>query len=209
MIAISLKNISKFYDERPIFENINFDIPEGKITGLSGPNASGKTTLLKIILGLVEPTKGTVTIYNKNNRDNEIKKIVGYVPQEIALYDDLTTVDNLLSFGELYNLTVEKLNASLKDIVTFLELEKYKNIKVKNLSTGYKRIVSLGCALVHSPKILFLDEPTTGLHSSIRTRLWDYFKKLSTMKKTIVVSTHYPEELKYVDYMISLDKQYI
>lgn len=177
-------------------DNFSLDIKEGQIFGLLGPNGAGKTTLISILCGLVKPTSGNFTIdsltYSKNSY--EIKKIIGVVPQEYALYPTLTAKENLLYFGSMYGLKGSDLKEKVIDSLDFLGLLKFADKRIETFSGGMKRRVNLIAGILHNPKILFLDEPTVGVDVHSKNVIIDYLKQLNATGTTIIYTSHHLSE---------------
>lgn len=177
-------------------DNFSLDINEGQIFGLIGPNGAGKTTLISILCGLVRPTSGNFTIdsltYSKNS--DEIKKIIGVVPQEYALYPTLTAKENLLYFGSMYGLKGSELKEKVIDSLDFLGLLKFADKRIETFSGGMKRRVNLIAGILHNPKILFLDEPTVGVDVHSKNVIIDYLKQLNATGTTIIYTSHHLSE---------------
>ncbi len=195
---IQISNLSKIYKDAETYslDNFSLDIKEGQIFGLIGPNGAGKTTLISILCGLVRPTSGNFTIdsltYSKNS--NEIKKIIGVVPQEYALYPTLTAKENLLYFGSMYGLKGSELKEKVIDSLDFLGLLKFADKRIETFSGGMKRRVNLIAGILHNPKILFLDEPTVGVDVHSKNVIIDYLKQLNATGTTIIYTSHHLSE---------------
>jgi ABC-2 type transport system ATP-binding protein len=176
--------------------DFTLDINEGQIFGLLGPNGAGKTTLISILCGLVKPTSGSFTIddlsYGKNT--NDIKKIIGVVPQEYALYPTLTARENLLYFGSMYGLKGNDLKEKVIDSLDFLGLLKFADKRIETFSGGMKRRVNLIAGILHDPKVLFLDEPTVGVDVQSKNAIIDYLKTLNNNGTTIIYTSHHLAE---------------
>lgn len=168
-------------------------INEGEIFGLLGPNGAGKTTLISILCGLIKPTTGTFTINNLtySSNANEIKKIIGVVPQEYALYPTLTARENLEYFGSMYGLKGKDLKEKVAQNLDFLGLLKFADKRVETFSGGMKRRVNLIAGILHNPKILFLDEPTVGVDVQSKNVIIDYLKQLNNNGTTIIYTSHH------------------
>lgn len=177
-------------------DNFSLDIKEGQIFGLLGPNGAGKTTLLSILCGLIKPNSGTFTIddlvYAKNA--NDIKRIIGVVPQEYALYPTLTARENLLYFGSMYGLKGNDLKEKIIDSLDLLGLLKFADKRIETFSGGMKRRVNLIAGILHNPKILFLDEPTVGVDVHSKNVIIDFLKKLNKTGTTIIYTSHHLSE---------------
>ncbi len=175
---------------------LDLSIQEGEIYGLLGPNGAGKTTLISMLCGLIKPTSGSFTIrqlsYAKNAFD--IKKIIGVVPQEYALYPTLTARENLLYFGSMYGLKNKHLKDSVDESLTYLGLIKFADKKIETFSGGMKRRVNLIAGILHHPKVLFLDEPTVGVDVQSKNAIIDYLKLLNTQGTSIIYTSHHLTE---------------
>ena len=199
MNAVEIKNLSKNYGKLRVLNNINLDVPEGTIYGLVGPNGAGKTTLIKSLVGSLRPNEGSAKVlgFDPLHDKWKLRKQIGYMPQSPALYDDLSAKDNILFFGKAQN--VPDLKKSTDDILQFAELTPRANDKVGTFSGGMKKRVSLCCALVHDPKILFLDEPTAAVDPHLKMQSWILFRKLAQRGVTLFVSTHLMDEAMLCD----------
>ena len=202
---ITLSNITKSFGKTTVVNNLSLEIAKGKIFGLLGPNAAGKTTTIRMLCGLLKPSSGAASIGGIALSENSdaLKHKIGYVAQYFGLYDELTVMDNLRFYASLYEKTdANKLLALLKRY----KILEYKDAKAGSLSGGYKRRLSLCCALCHEPEVLFLDEPTAGIDPSTRKELWDIFYELSQEGKTLFVTTHYMEEAQRCNKIAFLNK---
>lgn len=194
MEAIKISNIVKEYKDVTALKDVSFSVNEGELFGLLGVNGAGKTTLIKILSGLTKKTNGEAKILglDLDNDLNEIKKIIDVSPQETSVAPNLTVIENLKFFANIYDKYDE---AYLKKVIDVFDLNEVVNKPVKKLSGGYQRRVSIACALISKPKVLFLDEPTLGLDVISRRELWRIILKLKG-KITIILTTHYLEEIE-------------
>ncbi|BBL45591.1 ABC transporter [Nanobdella aerobiophila] len=208
--AIEVNNIVKKYNNFYALNNISFNVKKGEIFGLLGPNGAGKTTLISILSTLVKPTSGTAIINNYDiiKDQKEVRKSIGIVFQDSSSDNRLTVKENLYLGASLYNMPKNKREERINEVLKFLELDSYKDKIVRYLSGGMKRKVEIARALLSNPKILFLDEPTTGLDPDIRYLLWDYIKRLvKDYNITIFITTHYMEEAEELcDRIAIMDK---
>jgi len=190
---IVLDSVSKYFGTRRVVDKVSLQIKKGEIFGLLGPNAAGKTTIIRILCNLLSISGGSATIDNLDLlKDRDLlKHKIGYVAQYFGLYDELTVFDNLKFYTSLYGEVDEK---KLLELLTKYQIIEFKNAKAGSLSGGYKRRLSLCCALSHDPDVIFLDEPTAGIDPVTRKALWDIFYELSQEGKTLFVTTHYMEE---------------
>jgi ABC-2 type transport system ATP-binding protein len=195
---IQINQLSKIYKDAESYSlnDFSLSITEGQIFGLLGPNGAGKTTLISILCGLIKSTSGSFSIdnltYAKNS--NEIKKIIGVVPQEYALYPTLTARENLMYFGSMYGLKGDNLKEKIIESLDFLGLLKFADKRVETFSGGMKRRVNLIAGILHSPKILFLDEPTVGVDVQSKSAIIEYLKQLNQNGTTIIYTSHHLSE---------------
>jgi ABC-type multidrug transport system ATPase subunit len=186
---IRAAHLTKRYKQRTVVDNVSLNIDKGTIFGLLGPNAAGKTTIIRVLCGIIKADSGEISI-NRSNVD-EAKSDFGYVAQYFGQYEELSVWENLKFYARMYDVTDEKWLLSL---MNRYGLTPFKNQLAGLLSGGYKRRLALICALTHEPKVLFLDEPTAGIDPATRKLLWDDFYRLSAEGKTLFVTTHYMEE---------------
>jgi ABC-2 type transport system ATP-binding protein len=170
---------------------VNLRIRAGETYGLLGPNGSGKTTLIRLLVGLLRPTAGEAWVLGRSMPNKEVLSLVGYMTQAEALYQDLTVWENLLFFGRVYG---ESSPSRLSELLNLVDLEERADSIVATLSGGMRRRLSLACALVHRPVVLFLDEPTVGIDPQLRVTFWEHFYKLNEQGVTIIVSSHVMDE---------------
>lgn len=196
MKVIEIKDLVKKYDDVIAVDNINLSIEEGEIYGILGPNGAGKSTTISLICSLLFPTSGEIKVFGEDIRKNlkGIKKYLGLVPQNIALYKDFTAYENVKFFGELYGLRGKKLNEAIDNALEFTGLLDVKKKKAEKFSGGMLRRLNIACAIVHRPKILIMDEPTVGIDPQSRNNIMQAVKKLNKEGVTIIYTTHYMEE---------------
>lgn len=196
MNAIEVKHIAKNYGKVRALNNVTLSIPEGETFGLIGADGAGKTSLFRILTTLLIPDGGTATVEGLDTVKDyrEIRKIVGYMPGRFSLYGDLTVKENLEFFASIFETTIEK-NRYLIDEI-YRQIEPFNNRRAAALSGGMKQKLALCCSLIHSPKVLFLDEPTTGVDPVSRKELWDMLEHLRDKGVTIMASTPYMDEAK-------------
>jgi len=177
-------------------QDLNLSINQGEIFGLLGPNGAGKTTLLSMLCGLLEPTAGHFTISGLSFKNNasQIRKIIGVVPQEYALYPTLTAFENLMFFGSMFGLKGQPLKKQIIDLLTQLGLEKFIHKKIETFSGGMKRRVNLIAGILHQPQILFLDEPTVGVDVQSQKAILTFLKQLNASGTTIIYTSHHLKE---------------
>jgi len=196
---LQAQNITKRFDDNMVLDNIAFKIEKGDRFGIIGPNGAGKTTLFNIIIGLLKANSGQVLIDGKTIAENSVtyKSKIGYIPQDLALLEEITVSDNLEYFGVYYGLFGKKLKKRIHEVLDIVKLQGQEKQKVKKLSGGLKRRLNIGLALLHEPEILMMDEPTVGVDAQFRRYFFDYIKKLNLEKGvTLVYTSHYMEEVE-------------
>lgn len=193
-LAVETRGLTKKYGKFTALDNLNLRIGRGETYGLLGPNGSGKTTLIKILCGLKKPTKGEAMVLGSSVADPSISARIGYMPQETALYLDLTVHENLELFGELYGMNHEEIRREEDGLLKIVDLAGWRNSTIASLSGGMRHRVSLACSLLHGPELLFLDEPTVGVDPELRVAFWDYFESLRAGGVTVLITTHYMDE---------------
>ncbi|RED43600.1 ABC-type multidrug transport system ATPase subunit [Winogradskyella eximia] len=198
-MSITVSNISKSYKSVKALENISFNVKEGELFGLIGPDGAGKTTLFRILTTLLIANEGSATVadFDVVIDYKKIRNNVGYMPGKFSLYQDLTIEENLNFFATIFGTTIEENYDLIKEI--YVQIEPFKNRRAGKLSGGMKQKLALCCALIHKPKVLFLDEPTTGVDPVSRKEFWDMLKRLQQKGITILVSTPYMDEAALCD----------
>ncbi len=192
--AIKIREISKGFGTIKALNNVSFDVEKGELFGLIGPDGAGKTTLFRLLTTLLKPDEGSAQVEGLDiiTDYKEIRKIVGYMPGRFSLYQDLSVEENLEFFASLFGGTVEENYELIAPI--YSQIEPFKTRKAGKLSGGMKQKLALSCALVHKPKVLFLDEPTTGVDAVSRSEFWDMLAELKKYGISILVSTPYMDE---------------
>ena len=193
-IPVQLDAIVKTFGTARALDDVTLTVSPGETFGLIGPNGSGKTTLMRLLLGLGRPTSGTVRVLGHVMPDRRIAAQIGYMTQASALYGDLTVRENLAFFSSLYGLSGRKLTTRIAETLALVDLADRAGDPVIRLSGGMRQRLSLACALVHQPRLLFLDEPTVGIDPELRYAFWEYFAQLNAQGVTILVSTHHLDE---------------
>jgi ABC-2 type transport system ATP-binding protein len=195
---LEVVDLHKRYGATAALERVSFQVEQGEIFGLLGPNGAGKTTLLSIISCLLPATSGEVRILGRAVRpsDRDLRRHIGIVPQELALYGQLTARENLVFFGELYGLNGPDLRRRVEQVLEAVGLQDRASGRVDTFSGGMKRRLNLGAALVHGPQLLLLDEPTTGVDPQSRNHIFEEVRRLNAAGMTIVYTSHYMEEVQ-------------
>ena len=198
-MSIKVQNISKSYKTAKAVENISFEVNRGELFGLIGPDGAGKTTLFRILTTLLIANEGSASVmgFDVIKDYKAIRNSVGYMPGKFSLYQDLTVEENLTFFATIFGTTIQENYDLIKDI--YIQIEPFKNRRVGALSGGMKQKLALCCALIHAPKVLFLDEPTTGVDPISRKEFWEMLKRLQQKDITILVSTPYMDEASLCD----------
>jgi ABC-2 type transport system ATP-binding protein len=195
-IAIHTDKLRKEFGHLVAVENLTMDVHRGEVFGLLGPNGSGKTTTIRMLCGLLEPTSGTATVAGHNVATNpeDVRENIGYMSQKFGLYDDLTVIENIRFYSSVYGLIGADRKARIDQLLDDLTLRQRANQIVATLSGGWKQRVSLACAISHKPAVLFLDEPTAGVDPAARRQFWNTIYEIAKGGTTILVTTHYMDE---------------
>jgi ABC-type multidrug transport system ATPase subunit len=196
VIAIKTENLSKNFGDFTAVSALNIEVKQGEIYGFLGPNGSGKTTVIKMLCGLLTPTSGSASVlgYDSIKQGEEIRQNVGYMSQRFSLYEDLSVVENMRFYGSIYGLSSAQIDARSDFLMQKHGLAKYKDRLAGNLSGGWKQRLAFACAILHEPKVMFLDEPTAGIDPVARRELWDIFFEYAASGVTFFVTTHYMDE---------------
>ncbi|MDD5361693.1 MAG: ABC transporter ATP-binding protein [Ignavibacteria bacterium] len=204
--AVSVKNISKSFDETKAVDDISFDVKHGELFGFIGPDGAGKTTLFRMLTTLLLPGSGSAVVdgFDIVKDYKKIRSSVGYMPGRFSLYQDLSVEENLKFFARVFGTTIEKNYDLIKDI--YIMLEPFNKRRAGQLSGGMKQKLALSCALIHRPDVLFLDEPTTGVDPVSRNEFWEMLGKLKNEGITILVSTPYMDEASKCDRIALMQK---
>jgi len=195
---LEVENLHKSYGDTNALNGVSFQVQEGEIFGLLGPNGAGKTTLLSIVSCLLEASAGQAQIHGqKVDLDNKgLRRQIGIVPQELALYDELSGRENLRFFGQLYGITGTQLEQRIQQILVAVGLDDRADRRVATFSGGMKRRLNLGAAMVHEPRLLLMDEPTTGVDPQSRNHIFEEIRRLNRGGTTVVYTSHYMEEVQ-------------
>ena len=197
--AVNTVDLTKKFGDFTAVDQISFTVRRGEIFGFLGPNGAGKTTTMRMIMGLLPPTSGEVTVlgFDGQTQKNEIHQRIGYMSQRFSLYNDLTVAENLNFFGRAYGVRGRQLEERRAAILEMAGLQGREKELTKNLSGGWRQRLALGCAILHEPELLFLDEPTAGVDPISRRDFWDLLYTLSGEGRTIFVTTHYMDEAEH------------
>ena len=199
--AVRVEGLTRMFGDFTAVDNISLAIEKGEIFGFLGPNGAGKSTTIKMLCGLLQPTggKGFVGGNDIMRESEEIKKHIGYMSQKFSLYDDLTVEENINFFSGIYKVSREKKRGRMEWVLEMSGLKDRRNSVTKTLPGGFKQRLALGCAILHEPPILFLDEPTSGVDPISRRNFWDLIYEMARKGTTIFVTTHYMDEADYCD----------
>jgi len=199
MKAISVQNLTKRFGSFTAVDRISFDVEQGEIFGFLGANGAGKTTAMRMLCGLSMPTSGEATVagFDLYKDAERIKRNIGYMSQKFSLYEDLTVRENIRFYGGIYGLSNAEIKAKTEHLISLLKLEDKLNALVKALPLGWKQKLSFSIAMLHNPKIIFLDEPTGGVDPITRREFWTMIFEAADRGTTVFVTTHYMDEAEY------------
>jgi len=199
MDAIQVTNLTKIFGKFTAVNGISFSVPQGEIFGFLGPNGSGKSTTIRMLCGILSSTSGEGSVggYNINTQSEKVKEVIGYMSQKFSLYEDLSVSQNIDFYSGIYGIPRDKKQEKKNWILEMAGLKGKENLTPKELSGGWKQRLALGCAVIHQPKIIFLDEPTAGVDPISRRNFWDLIQDLSEQGITIFVTTHYMDEAEH------------
>jgi ABC-2 type transport system ATP-binding protein len=200
MSYIQIKSVSKKYGDLTAVDNISFEIKEGELFGLLGPNGAGKSTLISVITTLIKPTGGQILVNGLDikTKQSEVKKILGLVPQDIALYPTLTAGENLAFWGKMYGLDGKLLKERIKEALEIAGLSDRAKNRIDSFSGVMKRRINIAAALLHKPKVLIMDEPTVGIDPQSRNHILETVQKLNKEGMTVIYTSHYMEEIEFL-----------
>ena len=198
---ICVKNLTKEFGHFTAVKGISFDVYKGEIFGFLGANGAGKTTAMKMLIGISNPTSGEANVagFDVHSQADMVKKSIGYMSQKFSMYDDLTIKENITFFGGIYGLSRIQIKQKIAQLIEELELQEVANNLVGSLPLGWKQKLSFSVALLHEPKIVFLDEPTGGVDPITRRQFWEMIYRQAYKGTTIFVTTHYMDEAEYCD----------
>lgn len=199
--AIKIEGLTKKFGDFAAVDGINLTVKRGEVFGFLGPNGAGKSTTIKMLCGLLMPTNGNGSVggYDIMKESEEIKKTIGYMSQKFSLYDDLTVEENISFFSGIYGVLNSKRKERMDWVLEMAGLKDKKKALTRSLAGGYKQRLALGCAVLHEPPIIFLDEPTSGVDPISRRNFWNLIYEMSKTGTTSFVTTHYMDEADYCD----------
>ncbi|MEA3446830.1 MAG: ABC transporter ATP-binding protein [Bacteroidota bacterium] len=198
---IQVRELVKKFGNFTANDRLNFDVHKGEIFGFLGANGAGKTTTMKILTGLSKPTSGQISVagYDVYKQSGDIKRNIGYMSQKFSLYEDLTIAENIRLYGGIYGLSRKEIKARRETLLKSLGIESIADKLVGSLPLGWKQKIAFSVAIVHNPKIVFLDEPTSGVDPITRRQFWDMIYEAAHNGITVFVTTHYMDEAEYCD----------
>ncbi|MBX7045720.1 MAG: ABC transporter ATP-binding protein [Ignavibacteria bacterium] len=207
MNSIEVKNLTKKFGNFTSVDNVSFEVYRGEIFGFLGANGAGKSTTIKMLCGILEPTSGDATVggFSIKTQSEQVKRNIGYMSQKFSLYNDLTIEENINFFGGVYGLEGENLANRKKWVLKIANLEGKEKLLTGSLPTGIKQRLALGTAVIHSPNIVFLDEPTGGVDPIERRNFWDLINTLSSEGTTVFVTTHYLDEAEFCNRILLIN----
>lgn len=199
--VVSVKNLEKRFGEFIAVNQISLSVQRGEIFGFLGPNGAGKSTTIRMLCGILQPTagEGLVAGFDVVHESEKIKAHIGYMSQRFSLYEDLSVEENINFYSGIYRIPASKKEERKEWVLQMAGLKEHRHTKTGILSAGWKQRLSLGCAILHEPPILFLDEPTSGVDPISRRNFWDLIHEMASQGVTIFVTTHYMEEAEYCD----------
>jgi ABC-2 type transport system ATP-binding protein len=199
--AVEVHHLEKRFGDFTAVDHISFQIAKGEVFGFLGPNGAGKSTTIKMLCGILSPTSGTGHVggFDIYRQQHSIKETIGYMSQKFSLYEDLTIEENIDFYSGIYKLSREKKKARKDWIMKMTGLEELRSSLTRTLSTGYKQRLAFGCAVIHEPRLVFLDEPTSGIDPIARKNFWNLIRKMAAGGVTIFVTTHYMNDADNCD----------
>ncbi|MGD1009746.1 MAG: ABC transporter ATP-binding protein [Candidatus Aminicenantales bacterium] len=197
--SIEVKSLTKKFGAFTAVDAVSFEVGRGAIFGFLGANGAGKSTTIRMLCGLLNPISGTATVggFDITRQPERVKRVIGYMSQKFSLYEDLTVIENIRFFGGVYGLERKAIESRASWVLEMAGLKGRERSLTRTLSVGWKQRLALGCAILHEPRIVFLDEPTGGVDPAARRRFWELINELSERKVTVFVTTHYLDEAEY------------
>ena len=205
--AVLAEKLTKRFGAFTAVDGLDLSIAPGEVVGFIGPNGAGKSTAMRLLCGLLRPSAGRAVVagYDVGREPDSVRAHIGYMSQKFSLYTDLTVIENLNFFGGLYRVPHGEMPARAREAIRMAGLEGQADALVRDLAGGWKQRLALGCAILHRPPVLFLDEPTSGVEPEARRRFWDLINRLASGGVTILVSTHYMDEAEYCNRIALID----
>ncbi len=206
--AVSVKNLFKKFESFVAVDKISFEVEKGTVFGLLGPNGAGKSTTMRMLCGILSPTSGEGHVAGCSiaTQSELIKSQIGYMSQKFSLYEDLTVEENIDFFSGIYRVPKDKKASRKQEVIEMIQLKDYLHYRTSILPTGWKQRLALGCAILHKPSIIFLDEPTAGVDPISRRNFWQLIYHLIAQGMTVIVTTHYVEEAEYFNHIAMVYK---
>lgn len=207
-LAVQAQGLTKYYSGQCVVDHINLDIPQGSLFGVLGPNGAGKSTTMRMLQGVTPNDEGHLSVlgYSIPEHASEMRRRMGVVPQIDNLDPDFTVRENLLTYGQYFDVETQTIERRIAELLEFVELSEYENAHINSLSGGMKRRLTFARALINDPDLIILDEPTTGLDPQVRHQLWDKLRELRQQGKTLLLTTHYLEEAQRLcDELVIID----
>ena len=207
-LAVAVVDLRKNFGAEAALKGISFSVPEGKLLGIIGPDGAGKTTLLRILVTLITPDGGGATVLGRDVVADfaEVRRLIGYMPQKFSLYQDLSVRENLLFFADVFGVPPAERRRRMEQLLAFSRLGPFQHRRAAHLSGGMKQKLALSCALIHTPKLLVLDEPTTGVDPVSRREFWDILSEIKRQGITILLSTPYMDEATDCDLLLLMHR---
>jgi len=207
-MAVSVDKLEKKFGSFTAVNKISFEVKKGEIFGFLGPNGAGKSTTIRMLCGILTPTSGSGQVggFDVMKDQENIKQHIGYMSQKFSLYDDLTVEENIDFYAGIYKIPKKEKEARKEKLIKLAGIDEFRKNLTKSLSGGWKQRLALGCAIIHEPKIIFLDEPTSGVDPITRSNFWDIIKSMAKQGVTVFVTTHYMDEAENCDRMALIYK---
>lgn len=206
-ISVRTENLTRRFGKFVAVNRVNLEVARGEVFGFLGANGAGKTTLIRMLCGLLEPSEGTARVagYDVRRQSERIKERIGYMSQRFSLYEDLTIAENIEFYGGIYGLSQRQIQTKREQLYRELNLGDWAGQLTRELALGFKQRLALGCAMLHEPPILFLDEPTSGVDPAARRAFWDVIHQTAAGGTTVFVTTHFMDEAEYCNRVAIMD----
>jgi len=204
--AVTVRDLEKKFGDFTAVNHINFEVKQGEIFGFLGPNGAGKSTTIRMLCGIYTPTSGSGRVggYDIIKEQFKIKEHIGYMSQKFSLYDDLTVEENINFYSRIYSIPESEREKRKDETIKLAGIEDFRRSLTSTLSGGWKQRLALGCAIIHQPRIIFLDEPTSGVDPITRTNFWNIIKEMASQGRTIFVTTHYMDEAENCNRLVMI-----